>query len=281
MDVIATANALVARRTLRPTFCGRWRRTARVFPAPLHPHVRLLSQELLATTPLRAYEGRRAAVDAGCAPSSDVKYEKAQEHGAGLGTGGCRPINRTVDRGRPCSSTDFPQQARNSSVSPAPALYAALARAEHARDQLHALDAYREYAAALDDAERWSVPADLAAVIVSYGNALIADSKLDQASEVIGRVARWADHDFDCASVAGQAVQRARTGGERRGRFGTCQKPRRGTDDPRCVGAGGAQIDDTVADLGRRDPKEWFQFLASVRPLLRPNKNAVLIPERR
>jgi DNA-binding winged helix-turn-helix (wHTH) protein/tetratricopeptide (TPR) repeat protein len=84
-------------------------------------------------------------------------------------------------------------------AQPAPALYAALARAEHARDQHHADDAYREYAAALDEAERWGVPADLATVIVSYGNALIADSKLDRASEVIGRVARWADHDFDCA----------------------------------------------------------------------------------
>ncbi len=92
----------------------------------------------------------------------------------------------------------FSQWARET-AQPAPALYAALARAEHARDLHHGDDANREYAAALDDAERWGVPADLAAVIVSYGNALIADSKLDQASEVIGRVARWADHDFDCA----------------------------------------------------------------------------------
>ncbi|MEO7325597.1 MAG: winged helix-turn-helix domain-containing protein [Dokdonella sp.] len=92
----------------------------------------------------------------------------------------------------------FSQWARTT-ARPAPTLYAALARAEHARDLRHADDAYREYAAALDDAEHWGVPADLATVDVSYGNALIADNKLDQASEVIGRVARWADHDFDCA----------------------------------------------------------------------------------
>ncbi|WP_165371598.1 winged helix-turn-helix domain-containing protein [Pseudolysobacter antarcticus] len=93
---------------------------------------------------------------------------------------------------------EFSQWARKT-AQPAPTLYAALARAEHARDLHRADEAYQEYAAALDDAARWGVPADLAAVVVSYGNALIADGKLDQASEVIGRVARWADHDFDCA----------------------------------------------------------------------------------
>ena len=48
----------------------------------------------------------------------------------------------------------FSQWARQT-AQPAPALYAALARAEHARDLHHGDDANREYAAALDDAERW------------------------------------------------------------------------------------------------------------------------------
>jgi Flp pilus assembly protein TadD len=43
------------------------------------------------------------------------------------------------------------------------------------------------------------VPADLAVVAVSYGNTLIASGDFERASAVIGRVARWADRDFDCA----------------------------------------------------------------------------------
>lgn len=81
----------------------------------------------------------------------------------------------------------------------AAALHAALAAAEqdwsaHARD-----DAWRNYLAALSRAERWGVPADLAAVAISYGGALIADGDLERASAVVGRVARWADRDFACA----------------------------------------------------------------------------------
>lgn len=134
----------------------------------------------------------RAAVAA--LPTVDEQYERARAW---------RTLVLALQAGSQADEAvtqldEFSQWARKT-AQPAPALYAALARAESARDRHRADEVYREYASALDDAQHWGVPADLAAVVVSYGNALIADGKLDQASEVIGRVARWADHDFDCA----------------------------------------------------------------------------------
>lgn len=101
---------------------------------------------------------------------------------------------------------DFSDWARSTSQQ-APLLYAALARAEQARDLHRVDDADREYAAALATADAWSVPADLAEVAVSYGNALIADKQLDRAGDVVGRVARWADRDFDCALLQANLYQ--------------------------------------------------------------------------
>ena len=57
---------------------------------------------------------------------------------------------------------------------PSVTLFAALAAAEQARAEGRRADEYKSYALALGDAERWAVPADLAAVAVSYGNSLIA-----------------------------------------------------------------------------------------------------------
>ena len=79
------------------------------------------------------------------------------------------------------------------------ALYAVLAEAEQARADHAAEAADRDYASALAEAERRGVPADLAEVTVSYADALLADGKIERAGAVIGRVARWADRDFDCA----------------------------------------------------------------------------------
>jgi DNA-binding winged helix-turn-helix (wHTH) protein/tetratricopeptide (TPR) repeat protein len=78
-------------------------------------------------------------------------------------------------------------------------LFAALASAEQANAEHRRDEATRAFTAALADAERWAVPADLTAVAVSYGNTLIAEGDFERASTVIGRVARWADRDFDCA----------------------------------------------------------------------------------
>jgi predicted Zn-dependent protease len=43
------------------------------------------------------------------------------------------------------------------------------------------------------------VPRDIVIVAASYGDSLLADDQADRASVVIGRVARWAEQDFDCA----------------------------------------------------------------------------------
>ena len=82
---------------------------------------------------------------------------------------------------------------------PSVTLFASLATAEQAQAERRRDDAAQGFATALGDAERWAVPADLAAVAVSYGGSLIAEADFEHASAVIGRVARWADRDFDCA----------------------------------------------------------------------------------
>ncbi len=89
--------------------------------------------------------------------------------------------------------------ASTHATMPSVALFAALADAEQAAAEDHREDALKSYNDALGDAERWAVPSDLATVAVSYGNNLIAGADFERASAVIGRVARWADRDFDCA----------------------------------------------------------------------------------
>ncbi|HEY0230686.1 MAG TPA: hypothetical protein VGC55_05505, partial [Dokdonella sp.] len=57
----------------------------------------------------------------------------------------------------------------------------------------------QEYRRALDLAERRGVPSDVALVTGSYGPWLLQQGRLEQASEIIGRVSPWADRDYDCA----------------------------------------------------------------------------------
>jgi len=78
--------------------------------------------------------------------------------------------------------------------------YAALADAE-----LH-WTADRDRAAAsfgraLGLAERGGVPAEISAVAIAWGDALIDAGDLEHATAVIGRVSRWAEGDFACAVV--------------------------------------------------------------------------------
>jgi DNA-binding winged helix-turn-helix (wHTH) protein/tetratricopeptide (TPR) repeat protein len=93
----------------------------------------------------------------------------------------------------------FAHWAATHDAMPSVTLFAALAAAEQARAEGRRQDESRSYTLALADAERWAVPADLAAVAVSYARSLIAESDFERASAVTGRVARWADRDFDCA----------------------------------------------------------------------------------
>lgn len=79
------------------------------------------------------------------------------------------------------------------------ALRLAIARAELAHAQTQDTQAMTYYASAMQLADTPAVPADIADVASSWGTSLIDQGELDQARAVIGRIARWADQDFDCA----------------------------------------------------------------------------------
>jgi len=83
--------------------------------------------------------------------------------------------------------------------SPAVAIRTRLAQAETAWSEQRRDEADRRYADALGIAERGSIPADVAAVAVSWGEALIEQGDLETASAVAGRVAGWAGSEYDCA----------------------------------------------------------------------------------
>ena len=95
--------------------------------------------------------------------------------------------------------TELSRWASTHPTMPSVSLFAALAEAEQAIAEDRHEDALKSYNTALGDAERWAVPADVATVAISYGDNLIASADFERASAVIGRVARFADHDFDCA----------------------------------------------------------------------------------
>lgn len=93
--------------------------------------------------------------------------------------------------------TRFEQWAARSD-DPAVAMRLALARAEQSALEDSAAAAKARFDLALDVASR-SAPADLARVATAYGRHLMAAGQLDQATRVVGRVARWSGQDFDCA----------------------------------------------------------------------------------
>jgi DNA-binding winged helix-turn-helix (wHTH) protein/tetratricopeptide (TPR) repeat protein len=85
--------------------------------------------------------------------------------------------------------------------NPSVKLHAALAEAELAWAEGRRDDAYQFYADALHVAHQGGVPADIAEVVVAYGNALLSAGELARSSTVIGQTARWADTDFQCAML--------------------------------------------------------------------------------
>jgi DNA-binding winged helix-turn-helix (wHTH) protein/tetratricopeptide (TPR) repeat protein len=96
-------------------------------------------------------------------------------------------------------ATQFAEWSKTRNDMPGVSLFAELAAAEQARSEHRDGDADAAFAEALADAERWGVPRDIVIVAASYGDSLLADDQADRASVVIGRVARWAEQDFDCA----------------------------------------------------------------------------------
>ena len=93
----------------------------------------------------------------------------------------------------------FARWAQAAPDLPRAKLLSTLAKAEQAWTERRRDDADRLYESALEQAERRTVPQDLADVVTSWGNALIEADELDRASVVAGRAARWSSQDFDCA----------------------------------------------------------------------------------
>lgn len=149
--------------------------------------------QLAAGDAAQAAESARRAVAA--LPTTDEAHVRAQAWltlvRALLATG------RANDALVECAQ--FQRWTKEHDDMPSISQFARLADAELARAAQRRDDAYRSYSAAFADAERWAVPRDLAVVVSSYGTSLIADRELDRASEVVGRVARWAEQDYDCA----------------------------------------------------------------------------------
>jgi DNA-binding winged helix-turn-helix (wHTH) protein/tetratricopeptide (TPR) repeat protein len=74
-----------------------------------------------------------------------------------------------------------------------------LARAEQAWAERRRDEAQAQYEQAQMAVRATGSPADLLAVVDSYGRTLLADGELVRATAEIGQVARWADQDFDAA----------------------------------------------------------------------------------
>ncbi len=79
---------------------------------------------------------------------------------------------------------------------------AEIAAAAGERDQ-----ALEHYAQAQAVAEAWGVPADLALVALSHAQALIGFGAAEEASDVAGRVLRWADRDYGIALMQARLYQ--------------------------------------------------------------------------
>lgn len=77
--------------------------------------------------------------------------------------------------------------------------FATLAEAEQRASDRGGATESPDYEHVLELASEGAVPADIVEVVLSYGRYLIASGQVERATAVVGRVAQWADRDFDCA----------------------------------------------------------------------------------
>lgn len=75
----------------------------------------------------------------------------------------------------------------------------ALAMAEWARSRRDGVRADGWFHYAMTSADRRGVPAEIVAVVQTYAPALLVAGDNEKAATLIGRVASWGEHDFDCA----------------------------------------------------------------------------------
>jgi tetratricopeptide (TPR) repeat protein len=75
----------------------------------------------------------------------------------------------------------------------------AVARAEWAVQRGDSGNAEREFRSGLSNAETSGLPATIALVSQAFANWLLATGRNDEAGAIAGRIAPWAERDFDCA----------------------------------------------------------------------------------
>jgi DNA-binding winged helix-turn-helix (wHTH) protein/tetratricopeptide (TPR) repeat protein len=92
--------------------------------------------------------------------------------------------------------------------TPRRSLRAQLAQAEQAWAERSFQPAHELYEIALHIAHERGVPADVADVTISYGNALLAAGELSRAATVVGQVTPWASYDFNCALLQARLYQK-------------------------------------------------------------------------
>jgi Flp pilus assembly protein TadD len=84
-------------------------------------------------------------------------------------------------------------------LEPDVAVHLNLAEAEQAQFERQDLVAFSHYDDALRAAHNEGVPAEIAEVVIAYGNALIEAGDLEHASAVVGEAGHWMATDYDCA----------------------------------------------------------------------------------
>jgi DNA-binding winged helix-turn-helix (wHTH) protein/tetratricopeptide (TPR) repeat protein len=132
---------------------------------------------------------------AGMAALPDLEFASVRASTSLVAIRALHALGRNADAaGEVAKLAKFAQEASVDDVR----IHARLAEAEQAWSERRA-EAVALYEQALRDASAQGVPANVAEVAVSYGNALVDGGELSSAASVVGQVARWADRDFDCA----------------------------------------------------------------------------------
>ncbi|HEY0232267.1 MAG TPA: winged helix-turn-helix domain-containing protein [Dokdonella sp.] len=122
------------------------------------------------------------------------EYEQARANALLTAIRALRRAHRDADAATAEARLD---EAATAAKTPITALYAALAAAERPGAGTQVTDPHHEHALAL--AAELGLPYLIAETAVSYGQVLIERGELERAAIVTGRVARYADTDFDSA----------------------------------------------------------------------------------
>ena len=134
--------------------------------------------------------------NAGLAELSDLEFASVRASTSLVAIRALHAMGRNQDAAREVAKlAEFAEKAGVDDVR----VHARLAAAEQAWSERRMEAAVAVYDQALRDASAQGVPANVAEVAVSYGNALVDGGELSGAASVVGQVARWADRDFDCA----------------------------------------------------------------------------------